>query len=244
MPTITALSSSPWATIVLGVISVTGLVLTVVFYGKSRRFKMPLFRVINMPVVGDKTKGIDGLLVNYNGANVSTFSVARFAIWNAGNEAINAGDLAPSDPLRIAASGETDILDARISYVKKKANNFRVSVDEDKKYVAVGFDYFHRSEGLVIEIYHTGASKNDLQIKGTIKGIDSFKDAGSIESKYMFGWLDVLHAPFKWVKNEKTRIRIVFCLASVTFPISAILILLDGLRRSLYRPAKEYELRD
>ena len=243
MPSLTTLSSSPWTTLILGLVSIAGVVLTIVFYLKSHRFKMPVFRTANMPVIGDKTQGIDGLSVSYNGVEVTTFSVTRFAIWNAGNEVIDATDVAPSDPLRIEATGRTQILWARISYIKKEANNFRVSVDEAKKHASLGFDYFHRSEGVVVEVYHTGESQDDLMIAGTIKGIDRFTNVQSLERKYVFGWFDVLHGLFKWVRNETAKMWIVVTLALITLPIYLVLKLADGFRQIAYRPPKEYDLR-
>lgn len=238
------LDSSLWTTTVLFIISVMGVVLTVVFYLKSRRYKKPMYRKTNIAIVGDKTKGIDGLSVAYAGKGISTFSVAKFALWNAGNKVIEATDVAPSDPIRIAVKEGAQILDAKISYVKRKANNFTVSVSGDRRKVTIGFDYFHKSEGLVIEVYHTEESKDALTILGTIKGVNDFTNVESIEDKYLYGWFDALEFPFTFIKNEKARFAIVFILVLVTLPIYIILRFVDGIRQLIYRAPKEYDLRD
>lgn len=238
------LSNSPWTTLVLFIISVMGVFLTVLFYIKSRKYKMPIYRKTNLAIIGEETKKIEGLTVAYAGQNVATFSVAKFAFWNGGNQVIEAKDVAPSDPVRIVISQGAQILDAKISYVKKNANNFTVNVSDDKRQVAVGFDYFHKSEGLVIEVYHTAESKDALMILGTIKGVSDFTNVEQIERQYVFGWFDVLESPFTFINSETARFVIVWTLTTVTFPIFLSLRLVDSIRQAVYRVPKEYDLRD
>lgn len=240
------LNTSPWTNLVFFILAVLGVVFTILFYLKSRRFKLPFYRRSNFTVLGTKAKTIEGLSVSYNNEAIERFSVAKFAIWNNGNEVIEAIDVAPTDQLRIVIRNDLKILDASIVYVKKKANNFSIKLSENNKSILISFDYFHKSEGLVVEIYHTGESKRDLRFIGTLKGVSKFIDIDSIEKQYTYGWFDILESMFSFIKiNEDVKFWLfILPMAMLTIPVYMFSKILDAFSQLRFRIPKEYDLRD
>ena len=56
---------------------------------------------------------------------------------------------------------------------------------EDRRVVNINFDYCRKNEGVVVELYHTGSSNEDVKIAGTIKGVGTCKGA-AIPECYSF----------------------------------------------------------
>jgi len=123
-----------------------------------------------MNIVRDLASRIESLEMSYRGKKIETATVTRVLFWNAGRETIHGTDMAEADPLTIRTKKGCEILDARVTQMKKPANQFTVVLGQDSE-VRIGFDYIDRNEGAVIQLIHTGRSSDDIQVLGTIKGV-------------------------------------------------------------------------
>lgn len=162
----------PWLNLVLLVLAITAIVLAVAFFIKSRRLKLPVYQVRTFRLIEDKVSKIEGMKILYRDQPIGNLSVSRVALWNRGSEPINDGDIAHADPLRIQVTSGFKLLGAEVSYQTSPANDFSIAIDLPNNTVRITFDYFHRDEGVVLRIYHTGTANTHINVCGTIKGAD------------------------------------------------------------------------
>lgn len=169
------------------VLALVGIGLAIFFYYKSRRRRTPIYAVRSINLIENSIGKIGDIEISYARSKVENISIARVAFWNAGDETISASDTTPLSPVKISCTGETAFLGVEIVYQKNVANNFRLVPIEDpsdkmmhlQNELLIGFDYFDRNEGIILQIFHTGTTGNEIRIEGVIKGGDSIKRLGS-----------------------------------------------------------------
>lgn len=177
------LQTNPWVivvTCVLSVMSFIGVPLAVIFYVKSRREKSPCFAMRSFNVFRDYVSQIEGLEIKYGGLRVETLTVTHLLFWNRGREPIRREDVASSDPIAIAPRSGCNILHAECLQVKKEANRFCVTMNQDDSSAVIDFDYVAKDEGVVLELVHTGKASSDLSVRGTIIGASAVSNAGDV----------------------------------------------------------------
>jgi len=145
------------------------MLLAILLYFKAKKTKSPRYAKRSMNIVRDLASKIESLELSYRGKKIETATVTRVLFWNAGRETIHRADIAEADPLIITTKEGCEILDARVTQMKKPANLFNAVLGEGSK-VRIGFDYIDKNEGAVIQLIHTGRSSDDIQVLGTIKG--------------------------------------------------------------------------
>jgi hypothetical protein len=69
-------------------------------------------------------------------------------------------------------------LAAQLIQQKNPLNNFEVSLSQDRKSANIRFEFINPSEGVVIQVVHTGIKSSDLSVSGTIA------DTGPIKRTY------------------------------------------------------------
>jgi hypothetical protein len=155
-------------------------------------------------------------------------------------------DVAPTDPLRIEAKDSHKILQAEIVYTRTKANNFSVNLSAEHNFVSIKFDYFHTNEGIVIDLYHTGASGEEINLFGTIKGVHKIKSGTLEEGSFLDPLLDrtlgkIIDAEEKYPILSK----ILFWLVIIPlFPIMMAVLAIEAIFRLFDKPPKEFSLED
>jgi hypothetical protein len=151
-------------------VGIVGVVLAVVLYRWGRKDKKPLWSIKNNNLVRGFSKQVPNLDIKYDGQNVETLSVCKIVFWNAGSETIRGDDIADADPLTIAPLNNTKLLDVKLLEDNSKPSRFLISTKPDMTAAFLNFDFVDKDQGVVIQAIHTGASVNDLCVKGTIKG--------------------------------------------------------------------------
>lgn len=207
---------------------------------KSKREKRPCFSVKTFRLVEDELNKIEVVEILYRGQRVENLSLSKLALWNRGNDTINATDIAPTDPLKIVLSDSYKLLAAEIIYVKTKANNFSILQDLEKGEIKIDFDYFHTNEGVMIQIYHTGKSNNDVNLVGTIKGVNKIPRIAPTEIyfTYSFSFVRLIEStlPHYITKGpEVIQWIAAFVVAMIIFPITVPLMVIDLLMRPVRR---------
>lgn len=166
---LTFIENNLWNIIFL-LIGIAGLLFGYFSYRKSKKIKRVSYFQKSINLIKDNISDLKGLNITYKGTSIENLTLTNFALWNEGTETINKEDIALKNVLKIVAKGEIKILEY-ISYEKNKSNNFTFELNKEQNILFIDFDYFDKDEGIVLRIYHTGKSDNDLNIEGDFKGI-------------------------------------------------------------------------
>jgi hypothetical protein len=160
---------NPWFQLAAFAVGIFGIVLAVLFYVFSRRYKRVWYVVRSFTLVQRERVTVSQLQVLFSNKPVQALTISKIALWNSGNDVLRHKDFPPMDSLRIAAVDGVDILDASIIQVnsdssecvirRKAANSFEME-----------FEFLDPREGIVVEIAHTGTSSEDVMIEGRIVG--------------------------------------------------------------------------
>jgi len=151
------------------ILAVIGLISTYYFYKKSNKVKKPYYQIRSYNLIRDFVSNIQDLEIRYAGELIENLTVSRIAFWNAGNETIDKDDIVESDPIAIATHRDFKILKPEIIAVNDNANNFSI-VRDVTSILGINFDYIDENNGIVIQIFHTGKSSEDIDVIGKIKG--------------------------------------------------------------------------
>ena len=164
------MAANPYLTMMVYFLSFLSVLLAIILYYKSRKIKIPLYAIKTNNIVADYISKISSLNVLYSGNQIDNLSVSKIAFWNNGNEPIKSNDIAQKDPLRIVSKNNSKILDANIINYIKPANNINLKISDNGSEAIITFDFLAKNEGVIIQVYHTGKTNNDIQIEGTIIG--------------------------------------------------------------------------
>jgi len=164
-------------------ISIISLILTIIFYLKQMKVKVPVYISYSRILVMNKPELLEGLNIVYKGTNLDNLIITRIAFWNVGNSLIEREHLSEKDPLALYFSGDTKIVGAKIVYQSKKSNNFELGsadmIGENPNLFKINiyFDYIEQDEGVVILLAHEAATNRHVWIQGSIKGAKSVQRA-------------------------------------------------------------------
>jgi len=203
-------------------LTIFSLLLSYIFYIKSKKSRLPFFISRSFNLIWPQASKMEKLKVIYDDQKIESLTVTKLALWNKGKETIDSDDVAPIDPIRISVKNPYKILDTKVIYQTKVANNFRLSEQVGEE-VEVQFDFFHKDEGVIIQILHTGLFNSDIVLKGTIKGVNSIKE-GFISSDYYFKkFARKLNSTI--LKNKQFYLKFLILLIIIT-PMTPLLLLL------------------
>ncbi len=153
------------------IVGIIAILLSIYFYRKSKKSRTPTYIIRTINLIKEKIQKIETVQIRYSGEIINNLSISKIAFWNDGKETINSSDVAQKKPIIIKINEEFEILDAEIIFNKNEANDFKITISEDHKYISVTFDYFDFEEGFVLQVYHTGNDSEDLVVEGQIKTV-------------------------------------------------------------------------
>lgn len=176
--TIESLTTNPYFNIAGFIIGFLGVLLTIVFYLRAKKEKIPCFEISSNTILEKLHKSLDGLEVHYKGEAQERITITKVAFWNDGKETIDRNHLVEKDSLRLICPLSAKILDIRI--VKSSAESNFVQIDnpvsdKDVTYYPLNFEYLDNKDSFIIQIVHTGNSHECFDIKGKIKGVNEIK---------------------------------------------------------------------
>ncbi|AWL09499.1 hypothetical protein HME7025_01646 [Aquirufa nivalisilvae] len=189
-------NGNPALNIISLLLGVAGILFSFYFYFKSKRSKIPTFAIRTINLIRDKIQKIDTVEILYSGEKVNNLSISKIAIWNDGKETINKTDVASNNPLKIKIKDNFKFLDAKVLYQKNDANDFIIQISTDRNFINIAFDYFDFEDGIVLELFHTGNTSEDLYIDGKIKSVKSIIRRDSIGTF-------LPSSIIKWLRNDK-----------------------------------------
>ncbi len=151
-------------------IAIIGLFLAIFFYIKGKKVKLPYYAIRSHNIVRDLVSRIDSLEMLYAGERIENLTATKIAFWNAGNDTIKREDIPDKAPLTVTVKKGYKILEAKILHFIEEANQFSIPISEDKSHISIYFEYLDKNQGVIIQLLHTGKSKQDIEINGKIKG--------------------------------------------------------------------------
>ncbi len=233
------LENVPLFNLISLLLAIMGIVLAYYFYYKSIKYRAPVYAVRSINIIEDNISRINDLEIKYAGSNVKNLSIARVAFWNFGKETISSEDIASLDPIKIVGSGSTNFLNVEIIYEKNGANNFMISPLVDPKdsnkhlqnELKINFDYFDQNEGVVLQVFHTGKTGDEIRIEGTIKGSRPIKKI----SKPIFSKIPSLSPYFEKLKRKHQKmIMATFLVVAPLFLLAMEFIPKSNVEKSLF----------
>lgn len=237
------LNQNPMLNLVFLLLASVSILLSLVLYIKSRKYKRPCFNVRTFQLIEDTVNKIEAVEISYQGERVKNLSLTKFALWNRGNDTVNIHDVASTDPLRIVIDPPAKLLGAELIYASNPANNFKILTNLQTGEVKIEFEYFHTYEGIVAQIYHTGSKDNPIILKGTVKGVSNIIRSSPEDDYYT----EVFMRPFQRLVEKINffpftlfvGIPVVFMLLPVLLP----LIVSDKVAKLIQRPPRVFNLR-
>ena len=164
------------------IITIIGIIITV----RTIKKRKPVYAVETISIIHNNIQKDKDLKIFYGEDEVENVSISKIALWNEGKETIRSNDIASTQPLKIVLNNKYDILNAEILFQKNDGNNFEVSIAKDKKSVNITFEYFDKNDGVIIQIVHTGNSKENITIAGKIKSVKHIKEKYPKEKEVRF----------------------------------------------------------
>lgn len=149
---------------------VTFISLFIAYYSYKRRTrkKEVLYTKVNVKVFQNCNKKISDFVSQYKNKSVNSITVTRYLVWNNSSQAIRKNDIAPRDPLQFSVNSSYEILYPEIIYPKDSLNGFMLSeLKKPNNFTKLSFDFINENEGAIIQIIHTGETKN-ISFSGTI----------------------------------------------------------------------------
>ena len=158
------------ATLIMTSIGIIFIPLTIYLALIAIKNKKPRYLIRNTNLVRDGVQSVEEVSVMYESKRVPNLSVARIVFWNAGRETIDAADVVEKDSIRVSARHGVEILSIKVLTQNEPTNNFIVVLNAKKRHASVVFDFIDKGQGVVLQIFHTGVSADDIVFSGRIKG--------------------------------------------------------------------------
>lgn len=245
---ITYLNGNPWLNLVFLALAILSILISFVFYSRSKKEKVPLYNIKHFNLVRGHLKELKSVKISYGGEDVEDLTLTRLAFWNKGRDTIEQRDIAQADPVRITVPEGYRILEVNIDYIHNPVNSIEIKVSDDRTSAILNFDYLHTLEGCVLTIYHTAVG-SQVKIKGTIKGAGSIKN-GVYEKDSIFN--AVLDATLMKVLPDKKyrftrgfwRNVLIYPSAILFTPVLIVLAPIDLALNLMHRSPPQFTLED
>ena len=176
--TLGSIASNPLVTLASFALAIFGIIIAVIFYFRSQKNKTPCFEKKSNTIIEGLHKSLDGLQVQYKGTVQERITVTKVVFWNDGKETIDRADLVEMDPLRIEVPNSIDVLDIQVINTSSDSNSVAIGEvisTENVITYPMSFEYLDQDEYFVVQIIHNGASQEQFEIQGKIKGVKSLE---------------------------------------------------------------------
>ncbi len=155
------------------VIGILGIITGYILYRRGLKLRLPSWDIRTNNLINNFSSKISKLDIKFDNKEISNLSVSKIVFWNEGREVIDKEDISKSNYLRITPSKESvKILDCKVISRNSDASNFEVLLDPEKNEARLIFDYLNFRWGAVFEVIHTGIESKDIDIVGSIKGVE------------------------------------------------------------------------
>ena len=164
------LSSNSWVTAASIALAITGVVLSIVFYRRSRNFPSPRYRIRFNIILEDFASKLEGLRIRYGRVPVRNLVSTHIVFWNGGRATLDSSHVSRAGPVTIKASSDVRVYQAKIIHTTAHHSQFELSEIEGEKAFSLGFDFVDPGDGCVIQVVHDGLRSDAIGISGVFKG--------------------------------------------------------------------------
>jgi|ERR1039458_348633 hypothetical protein len=175
----TGFATNPWVGFIGSALGVAGIILSIIFYLRSRRVRRPTYLKESVRWYDGQKVPHTELQMTFRGRPVRRFTITHLAFWNAGNETFRASDFAPSSPLRLRVPDSVEVFDIRITGTT--APEIGASLEgpssfpaNTQKELPVRFHYMDPNDGFCLQLIHDGESGRGVEFIGKLPGVSEF----------------------------------------------------------------------
>lgn len=161
-------NGGPILNILFFCIAIISLILSFIFYLKSKREKKLTYLTKSFGLIQDSISSIDNLSIKYKDEDVKFLTLTKVSVWNAGKKTIKRDDIAKYDTLRVRLQDGCKVYSANLSEIGRDTNE--ISIETENNIVSIAFSYLDYGDGAIFEIYHSGKPSDKIEIVGTIIG--------------------------------------------------------------------------
>ena len=185
MSILKTMQESPYAWAILSLITIVSLLFGIYSWVSGKKFQRLTCTRKTNKLISLKNVAVDSLHLFFNKEEIMDVSITRFAVWNSGNERIDSKDIVASRMLRTGLKEghkkDSRILNCSIDYVTDETIFGDINPDEieyTSDTYSIPIDYLAPSDGMIIQIIHTGES-TDLYMDCHIKGGKEFVEVSN-----------------------------------------------------------------
>lgn len=212
------------------ILAILGILCSVYFYFKGKKCKKPTYILKTTNLVRENIQKIDSVDILYSGNKIKNLSVTKVAFWNNGKDTISYNDVAKKSPIRLTIKEDFIFLDAKILFQKNQSNDFSITMSNDNKFIDIKFDYFDYEEGIVLQVFHTGAKSSDISMVGQIKSVKEFSHKSHSTFPLFF---EKINIP---TQNIRKIIDFTYLISGVFFLVVSAAFLFVGVPTPSYEP--------
>jgi hypothetical protein len=152
-----------YSSLAIGIISV---ILTILFYFKSKRLRRINFIKTNIHIL-KKPYNFQFLDIQYKSKKIENLNITKLMILNSGRETINNSDITRIQPLKIEFPPFTEIYENSIFLMNNLANGFSLNNKECE--IEIHFDYMDPGDFVIIQLIHNLEESAYIRITGKMK---------------------------------------------------------------------------
>lgn len=161
--------TNPWFQLSGFAMGVIGIAVAILIYVFTRRYKRIWYDARSFTLVERERSTVPGLQVLFEKKPVDALTISKVCVCNSGKDPLRQGDLARLQPLRINVGNKMEILEASIIQTSSKNSGCTIERRARNSY-EIGFEFLDPSNGLVVQLAHTGTASEDLSVTGHIVG--------------------------------------------------------------------------
>lgn len=151
-------------------ISIIGFILTIITLIVQRKRKSIAYVFNTLTLIENQIAKIPGLSIHFDNKPIECIVVTKLRVWNNGNVLLTKDDVYQNHPICIELKHKNcSILSVDIIRESSDTCNFILHTDEDKQTIRLSFDYLEKTQGIILNIYHTNTSSDPFKINGKIK---------------------------------------------------------------------------
>lgn len=189
--------SPGWVGSLIGILGLTGLVITYFLYRASRISPRPVYKYQALRLIGGSKQELpEDITILFRDKKVQRLTKTHIILWNSGKTTLNGENIVADDPLRLEFSEDSEVLSARVLNFTRQANKLTVNTHPHyKNQVICSFDYLEANDGAVIEILHTDRERYP-KVHGVIRGVPK----GILNWGRFVAGTHIIRVPFKHFK--------------------------------------------
>ena len=164
-------------------IGITGILLSIVFYYRSKRIQEPRFLKSSAVITEEMISKESLIHIMFGDHRLERLTVTKIAFWNTGIT-LKCEDVSKNSPFRVERNDNVhQFIDCRVCYSEEE-NDVVCRISENKQSVLISFDYLAKDQGFVLKALHTGKGSASITVKGAMKNAGKLRKTVPVMEKF------------------------------------------------------------